>query len=95
MDAVNEIKNMTGDVKLLVQTYPEDNATVFIGPTLFEIYGITTPGAEVSINGTPVEVDEDGFFQSNPAYPEGDNTLVIEATLDGKTVQTTRTFIVK
>ncbi len=95
MDAVNEIKNMTGDVKLLVQTYPEDNSTVFIGPTLFEIYGITTPGAKVAINGDAVEVDEDGFFQSNPAYPSGDNTLVIEATLGGKTVRTTRTFTVK
>ncbi len=95
MDAVNEIKNLTGPVKLFVQTYPADGATVFVGPTLFEIYGVTTPGATVTINGDPVEVDKEGFFKSNPDLPVGENTLEFVATLDGKTAKTTRRFTVK
>lgn len=95
LDAVNEINNLTGPVKLLVQTYPADNATVFVGPTLFEIYGVTTPGATVTINGDPVEVDKEGFFKSNPDLPVGENTLEFVATLDGKTAKTTRRFTVK
>ena len=95
MDAVNEIKNLTGSVKLFVQTYPADGVTVFVGPTLFEIYGVTTPGATVTINGDPVEVDKEGFFKSNPDLPVGENTLEFVATLDGKTAKTTRRFTVK
>lgn len=95
LDVVNEIKNVDGPVKLFVQTYPEDGATVFIGPTLFEIYGITTPGAKVTINGKPVEVDSDGFFKQNPAFSEGEKELEIVAELDGKTARTTRRFMIK
>lgn len=97
LEAVNEIKNATGaSVRLVVQTYPGDDSVSYIGPTLFEIYGITTPGAEVTINGKPVAVDSEGFFKLNrDLRPAGDYVLEFVATLNGQTAKTTRVFHVK
>ena len=44
LDVVNELNNVMGPVRLVVQTYPEDGATVYVGPTVFEIYGAANAG---------------------------------------------------
>ncbi|MGN1065527.1 MAG: hypothetical protein ACI4QC_08955, partial [Thermoguttaceae bacterium] len=63
---------------------------------LLEVYGITTPGAEVSVNGEKVEVDGDGYFK-RLFYPQelGSMSVVVTATLNGKTVKTSRNYTIK
>ncbi len=95
-ELADEIVAATGDLRLVVQTFPEDGKEIFSGPNLLEVYGVATPGAEVSINGEKVEVDGDGYFK-RLFYPQelGAMSVVITATLDGKTVKTSRNYTIK
>ncbi len=94
-EIVKEIENATGELRLVVQTYPEDRSVAPIGPVLHELYGVTSPGAEVTVYGDKVPVDEDGFFKKQLDLPEGETIVEIVATRGDKTATTTRTFIVE
>ncbi len=92
----NEIVCATSDPKLIVQTFPEDGKTIYSGPNLVELYGVTTPGATVAINDEEVPVDEDGFFKKlYYADNKGKLVLTINATLGEKKAQTTRSFLIQ
>lgn len=45
-----------------------------------ELSGQTEPGVRLTINGTPLLPDEDGFFQKTIMLDKGLNTLEIQAT---------------
>ena len=92
---VDEIKNLDGPARLAVRTYPEDRATLYQGPTVIEIVGVASPGAEVTINGKPISVSEDGFFAKDQFLKTGKQTLEFVAKIDGQIAKTTRTFYVK
>ncbi|MBP5621111.1 MAG: DUF4091 domain-containing protein, partial [Thermoguttaceae bacterium] len=51
LEVAKEIEAATGDLRLIVQTFPEDGRTIYSGPNLVELYGVTTPGASITING--------------------------------------------
>lgn len=96
MEVAREIEAASGDLRLVVQTFPEDGKTIYSGPNLVELYGVTTPGATVTINGDAVEVADDGFFKRLfYADPKGPMNVVVQATLGEKTVQTTRSFSIE
>ena len=92
---VDEIKNLDGPARLAVRTYPEDCATIYQGPTVIEIVGVATPGAEVTINGKPISVSEDGIFAKDLFLSSGKQTLEFVAKIDGQIAKTTRTFYVR
>ncbi|MDO5308578.1 MAG: DUF4091 domain-containing protein [Planctomycetia bacterium] len=92
---VNEIIAATGPVKLVVQTFPEDNSVTALGPALHELYGYATPGATVLINDEKQNVSEDGFFKKQLNFDAGTHVVDVVAQLDGNVVKTTRTFVVK
>lgn len=92
---VDEIKNLDGPARLAVRTYPEDCATIYQGPTVIEIVGVATPGAEVTINGKPISVSEDGIFAKDQFLSSGKQTLEFVAKIDGQIAKTTRTFYVR
>ncbi len=94
-ELVAEIANATGALRLVVQTYPEDRSFAPQGPVLHELYGVTVPGAEVTVLGEKVEVDEDGFFKKQLDLQSGENIVEIVATLGEETATTTRTFFVE
>lgn len=89
-----EITAFDAEPRLVVQTYPKDGAVIFGGPVAMEVYGLTTPGASVKINGTNVKVADDGtfIFQDSSGRP---HTLEITASKDGREAKTTRSFDVR
>lgn len=50
-DLAGEIASLNEGFPLIVRTFPEENATLVTGPPLNELYGLTVPGATVSIDG--------------------------------------------
>ena len=44
------------------------------------VHGITSPGAEVSINGRVAQVDRDGIFQAEVPLSPGTNAIEVTAT---------------
>lgn len=89
-----EIAAFDAEPRLVVQTYPKDGAVIYGAPTAIEVYGLTTPGASVTINGANVKVADDGtfVFQGEGGKP---HTLEIIATKDGLQAKTTRSFDVR
>jgi len=95
LELAREIESYTsGDGPwLIVQSFPEDNARIAGAPLNIEIYGWTTPGATVTVNGNPLEVDENGLFIC-PDSKEETHSLEFISTLNGKSVKTTRNFVI-
>lgn len=91
-EIVNEIQNVDGPVRLIVRSFPEDRTTSHVGVVIYEFYGITTPGAKVTINGEEIPVSEDGFFGKAFWKWEGDHVFEFVATLGDDTAKTTRVF---
>ncbi len=92
-EIAQEIEATSGELRLVVQTFPEDGKQVYAGSILAESYGITTPGATATINGESVPVSDDGLFKYQ-LYPKdsGESVYTFVATKDGKSVQTVRRF---
>lgn len=92
----DEIVCATSDPKLIVQTFPEDGKTIYSGPNLVELYGVTTPGAKVVINEQEIPVDKNGFFKKLfYADVKGEFNVNVSAELNQKTVKTTRSFTIE
>lgn len=95
-ELAQEIICATSDPKLIVQTFPEDGKTIYSGPNIIELYGVTSPGAKVIINDKEIPVDEEGFFKSlYHVNTKGDFILTISASLEDKSVKTERRFTIK
>jgi uncharacterized protein YfaP (DUF2135 family) len=64
---------------------PEDKSTV--NTSEIEVKGTTAPDAEVSVNGQPVVVDNEGNFSTTITLEEGLNQIEIVASdYEGKKV---------
>ena len=95
LELAREIESLSGEgdgPRLLVQTFPGDGATLVPGPVVIEFYGLTTPGAAVTIGGKTVEVRPDGTFEHS-TWQEKTGAVEITSTLDGKTTKTVRRFV--
>ena len=93
-ELAREIQTIENGPRLFVQTFPEDDGIMYIGPVIAEVYGMTTPGARITINGTNVSVDSDGLFRYTD-WNKKSHKLEIIATLNGKTSKTVRSFEIK
>ena len=63
---------------LLELTEPQDESLLHTSPV--NVSGVTSPDAQVSINGQLVDVDEQGNFAAMVEMEEGPNTIEITAT---------------
>lgn len=59
-------------------TEPQDESVVSTSP--IRVSGSTSPGAEVSINGELIDVDEQGNFAAMVQLEEGPNVIEVIAT---------------
>jgi len=59
-------------------TEPQDETTVNASP--IRVSGSTSPGAEVSVNGTLININEQGNFAAMVELEEGPNTIEVIAT---------------
>ena len=59
-------------------TEPQDESVVSTSEVT--VKGVTTADAAVSVNGTLVNVDEDGKFSTVVSLEEGPNTIVVVAS---------------
>ncbi len=89
-----EIESFTNGPRLVIQSFPENNTVSIRGPIVVELYGLTTPGAKVSVNGRSISAAEDGTFGYSTFLNET-ATLEFTAELDGKKTTTSRTFRVE
>lgn len=67
---------------LVTISYPYDGDLIFNTP-LVVTGTITIPSAKVTINGTPVVVAENGYFQGSADLVKGENTIRIIAEIEG------------
>lgn len=95
LDLASEINAAQNSPRLIVQTYPADHSVLYAGPSVVELYGITTPGAKVMINDTGVSVSKDGQFKHSIWAQKGELKFEIKATLGDKTTKTVRYFTSK
>lgn len=93
LELAREIESLTNGPRLLVQTFPGDGATLVPGPVVIEFYGLTEPGATVSIGGKPVEVRPDGTFEFSSWQEKTGAVEIVATTPDGRTAKTTRRFV--
>lgn len=74
-------------------TYPEENQTITTEE--IDIVGYTTPGSEVTIDGQPVLVADDGSFRYSVNLDDGTHVFNLEARSSlGRTSSLERTVIV-
>ena len=67
----------------LTVTTPEDESIVSTSEV--EVAGTTLPTAIVSVNGTMVDVEDDGGFSTTVTLEEGPNTIeVVASTIKGE-----------
>ena len=67
----------------LTVTTPEDESIVATSEV--EVAGTTLPTAIVSVNGTMVDVEDDGGFSTTVTLEEGPNTIeVVASTIKGE-----------
>ena len=59
-------------------TEPQDETVVSASP--IRVNGSTSPGAEVSVNGTLIDVNEQGNFAAMVELEEGPNAIEVIAT---------------
>lgn len=87
---------MGSSLSLMAQNQPEIKIYSGLRDTIHTaettVVAVTEPGATATVNGTPVHVYKTGSFGTKVALQPGDNTVVIEATRDGKTNTVKRTI---
>ncbi|MDD3587217.1 MAG: DUF4091 domain-containing protein, partial [Thermoguttaceae bacterium] len=93
-ELAREIQSFENGPRLFVQTFPEDNGVMYTGPVLAEVYGMTTPGALITINGKNIGVNSEGLFRYTD-WTKTSHKLEIIATLNGKTTKTVRSFEIR
>jgi len=64
-------------------TSPEDGAELTESPVVVS-GNVSDPSAKVTINGIEAEVAEDGAFSASVELVEGENTIEVKATAEGK-----------
>ena len=76
-------------------TWPYNGTRVYATPA--PVKGIVSnPSASVTINNTPVVIAENGYYVGSVDLVEGENTIIIVATLEGQeSVSNTITVIYK
>ncbi len=94
-ELVEAIEAISSEPRLIVQTFPKDNSTIYEGPSFIELYGLTTPGAKVTINKVDVSVEENGTFRHSTYGKMGAFDVEIVATKGDKQTKTIRHFIKK
>jgi nitrogen fixation protein FixH len=62
---------------------PQDNAELTESPVAVSSK-VTDPSAKVTVNGVEVELAADGTFTTNVELTEGENTIQVTATIEGK-----------
>lgn len=80
---------------LLVQTEPPAGSTLYGEPIVVELLGLTEPGAEVKVNGHPVEVSPDGRFVARPTPLRPSGQVRIEVQHQGKTKTILKQFTLR
>jgi len=92
---VNEILDADRQPLGLVQTEPDDGATLIHGPINLEVRGVVEPGTTVTVNTSKVEVAGDGRFgcRANPRGEEGLVVIILEK--DGHKKEFRRFFTVR
>ena len=76
---LSEIMALDRSPRLLVQTNPPEGSTVFSGPGLIEVYGVTEPGAEIQMNGKAIPVDSAGCFTYAALLSPDRNVVTVTA----------------
>jgi len=61
----------------------ENGVTAFTNNKVYTLRGTTDPGAAVTVNGTPVDVDADGSFEFSAELSGINATFTVVATKDG------------
>lgn len=91
----SEILALDREPFALVQTEPDDGATLIYGPINLEVRGVVEPGTIVKVNSAKVEVTADGRFGCR-ASPQGEEGKVhISLEKDGKTKEILRSFSIR
>lgn len=68
---------------LVTISYPYDGDLILNTP--LPVTGtVSIPSAKVTINGTPVVVAENGYFQGSADLIKGENTIRVVAEIEGK-----------
>ncbi len=91
----DEIEGLDASPLLYVQTSPPDGSVTPVGPTHINLRGVTTPGAEVTINGTrviPENMTSTGCFVGFVFITKDSPEIVVTAKSNGITRTATRTF---
>lgn len=90
--AADEILAVQTAPLLLVQTEPPAGSTLLRSHVLIEVRGITEPGASVKVNGSGVDVRDDGTFACRASVRGEKQELRIEIEKEGKTKTAIRRF---
>jgi hypothetical protein len=90
-----EIEALNEKPLLVVQTSPPEGTVIPAGPRHVIIRGLTSPGAQVKMNGYPVEVTDSGYFKAYSFLADDQSTITVTAT-DGENECTIiRNFLLK
>ena len=91
LEVARTIEELSSDLWLLVESFPEDNSLLTVGPVIVEYIGLTVPGAKVVANGIEIPVQPDGsFVYHNQTGKE--HTIEFVSIANGKYVKTARHF---
>ncbi len=88
----DEIRAIDSTLPALVETEPAEGSVLVDGPIAIELYGVTAPGANVTVNGKAVTVSPDGNFVAN-CRPQGNaHTVNVVIEHNGQERQITRSL---
>lgn len=90
-----EIAGLARAPLLLVETEPPAGSTLFEGPIVVELRGLSRPGAVVRVNGRAVDVDDEGRFCCRTRPDRQDGEIRVEAEADGEKKTAVRRFQVR
>ncbi len=80
---------------LVVQTDPPEDVELVPAPIVVRVIGATEPGATVTVNGAPVELDDASGFALHRSLSPGSPTLTVTAELNGQQKTLARRFRVR
>lgn len=88
-----EIEALNHKPMLFVQTSPPDGSEIPYGPRLANVYGVTEPGAKISINGrVRGHAAADGTFELHH-FVRDDGTVSVTAETSAGTLEAERQFV--
>lgn len=87
-----EIETSAAEPLLVWETLPSEDVPLVPAPIVVELFGVTRPGATVTVNGRAVSVGANGRFHAGASMGGERPAIRVEATLDGKTRSEERVF---